>query len=76
MASCAARFMSDFYESVDGLDNDGSVAREWKGQSVSTGGTTANQVRLAGLVVGKLTQKKRLTDPKPLPDAMRMATSR
>ena len=55
-------FMSDFYDSVDGLDNDGSVAREWKGQSVSTGGTTANQVRLAGLVVGKLTQKKRLTD--------------
>ena len=29
-----------------------------------TGGTTANQVRLAGLVVGKLTQKKRLTGTK------------
>ena len=55
-------FMSDFYDSVDGLDNDGSVAREWKGQSVSPGGTTAKQVRLAGLVVGKLAQKKRLTD--------------
>src|SRR5262245_37924109 len=55
-------FMSDFYESVDGLDNDGSVAREWKGKTVNTGGTTATQVRLAGLVVGKLVQKKRLTE--------------
>jgi 5-methyltetrahydropteroyltriglutamate--homocysteine methyltransferase len=54
--------MSDFYESVDGLDNDGSVAREWKGQSAGPGGTTASQVRLAGLVIGTLTQKKRLTD--------------
>ena len=26
-------FMSDFYESVDGLDNDGSIARAWKGQA-------------------------------------------
>jgi 5-methyltetrahydropteroyltriglutamate--homocysteine methyltransferase len=55
-------FMSDFYESVGGLDHDGSVAREWQGRSISSGGTTAQQVRLAGLVVGKLTQKKRLTD--------------
>ena len=25
-------FMGDFYESIDGLDNDGSIARAWKGQ--------------------------------------------
>ena len=26
-------FMGDFYDSVEGLDNDGSIARSWKGQS-------------------------------------------
>jgi 5-methyltetrahydropteroyltriglutamate--homocysteine methyltransferase len=49
-------FMSDFYESVDGLDHDGSIARAWSGTA------TARDTRpLAGLVVGKIRQTKRLT---------------
>jgi 5-methyltetrahydropteroyltriglutamate--homocysteine methyltransferase len=49
-------FMTDFYDSVDGIDKDGSIARAWKGDA-RTGG--ANLV--AGLVVDKIKQKKRLT---------------
>ena len=53
-------FMSDFYESVDGLDHDGSIARAWKGQSGA--GEDANAgARLTGLVVAPIRQKKRLT---------------
>jgi 5-methyltetrahydropteroyltriglutamate--homocysteine methyltransferase len=50
-------FMSDFYESVDGLDNDGSVARQWHGQP-GAGSEGANPV--TGLVVAPIHQKKRL----------------
>src|SRR6187551_1499843 len=56
-----SQFMGDFYESVDGLDNDGSIARAWTGQSASG---SAGGVALApptGLVVDKIRQKKRLT---------------
>jgi 5-methyltetrahydropteroyltriglutamate--homocysteine methyltransferase len=53
-------FMSDFYESVDGLDHDGSVARAWKGQS-GAGSEGANPFPLTGLVVAPIRQKKRLT---------------
>jgi len=45
-------FMTDFYDSVDGLDTTGAIAREWKG------GTTTN--RLYGIVVEKVRQKRRL----------------
>ena len=31
-------FMSDFYESVDGLDKGDEVARSWKGASAATSG--------------------------------------
>jgi 5-methyltetrahydropteroyltriglutamate--homocysteine methyltransferase len=48
-------FMSDFYESVEGLDDDGSIARTWKGTSGASSGDA-----LKGLVVGTITQKKRL----------------
>ena len=52
-------FMSDFYESIEGLDHDGSIARAWKGApSVAAGAAT---IPLAGLVVSKITQTKRLT---------------
>jgi 5-methyltetrahydropteroyltriglutamate--homocysteine methyltransferase len=48
-------FMSDFYESVDGLEDAGSVIRAWKGQSGAHGDVT-------GLVIVRpITQKKRLT---------------
>ena len=48
-------FMSDFYDSIDGIDRDGSIARLWRGQS----GLQDN--RLIGIVVEKIRQKKRLT---------------
>ena len=50
-------FMSDFYESVEGLDHDGSIARAW----TSAGATGATRP-LAGLVVSRITQTKRLTE--------------
>jgi 5-methyltetrahydropteroyltriglutamate--homocysteine methyltransferase len=59
-----SQFMGDFYESVEGLDNDGSIARAWKGQSApgalrqSSGQAVAPPM---GLVVGKIRQTKRLT---------------
>ena len=49
-------FMSDFYESIDGLDHDGAIARAWS----STTGTRDTRP-LAGLVVSKIRQTKRLT---------------
>jgi 5-methyltetrahydropteroyltriglutamate--homocysteine methyltransferase len=47
-------FMTDFYDSVDGLDMDGSIARAWHGDA-------ATSARLTGIVVEKIKQKKRLT---------------
>ncbi|MBV8841495.1 MAG: hypothetical protein JO307_01680 [Bryobacterales bacterium] len=48
-------FMSDFYDSVEGLDKDGSIGRIWQGQS------GAKDNRLIGIVVEKIRQTKRLT---------------
>src|SRR4029453_14971719 len=47
-------FMSDFHESVEGLDMDGSIARAWQGGQEHSG-------HLMGIVVEKIKQKKRLT---------------
>ena len=60
-----AGFMSDFYDSVDGLDRGGEIARAWKGGSSTIGGTSgagAARSCLAGVATGKIVQKKRLTD--------------
>jgi 5-methyltetrahydropteroyltriglutamate--homocysteine methyltransferase len=46
-------FMHDFYDSVEGLDMDGAVARSWKGGE----GTK----QLKGIVVDKIRQTKRLS---------------
>jgi methionine synthase II (cobalamin-independent) len=46
-------FMSDFYDSVEGLDRDGSVARAWS--------ATTTAVPLKGLVIDRIRQTKRLT---------------
>lgn len=54
-------FMSDFYESVEGLDNDGSIARAWKGDGGANVEGTNPLALLTGLVVGTIAQKKRLT---------------
>ena len=50
-------FMSDFYDSVSGLDLDGSVARAWKGQAATAGKATSP---LVGLVVDKIAPTRRL----------------
>ena len=55
-------FMGDFYESVEGLDHDGSIARMWKGQSGAESGGGAGVAQLTGLVVGKLRQTRRLAE--------------
>jgi 5-methyltetrahydropteroyltriglutamate--homocysteine methyltransferase len=49
-------FMSDFHESVEGLDNTGEIMRAWQG---AQGGSS--KARLTGIVVDRLRQKKRLT---------------
>jgi 5-methyltetrahydropteroyltriglutamate--homocysteine methyltransferase len=46
-------FMSDFHESVEGLDLTGSIARKWHGSNALTGGP-------GGIVVDKVRQTKRL----------------
>jgi 5-methyltetrahydropteroyltriglutamate--homocysteine methyltransferase len=50
-------FMSDFHESVEGLDDGGEIARTWKGQP---SGPTKRSPRLPGIVIDKIKQKKRL----------------
>ena len=56
-----SQFMGDFYESVEGLDNDGSIARAWKGQSGAGSDSGVAVAQPTGLVVDKIKQKKRLT---------------
>jgi 5-methyltetrahydropteroyltriglutamate--homocysteine methyltransferase len=48
-------FMSDFHESVEGLDPNGEIVRLWKGNEPQLSGS------LAGIVCEKIRQKKRLT---------------
>jgi 5-methyltetrahydropteroyltriglutamate--homocysteine methyltransferase len=60
-----AGFMSDFYDSVEGLDHGGEIARAWKGAPTAIGGTSgagAARSGLAGVAAGKIVQTKRLTD--------------
>lgn len=57
-----AGFMSDFYESVSGLDRGGEILRTWKGASSTIGGTSGTKTGGAvGVVVEKLRQTKSLT---------------
>ncbi|HVH29411.1 MAG TPA: hypothetical protein VM818_21810 [Vicinamibacterales bacterium] len=59
-----AGFMSDFYDSVEGLDQTGEIARAWKGAPSAIGGTSGRDAArsgLAGLAVARIVQKKRLT---------------
>jgi 5-methyltetrahydropteroyltriglutamate--homocysteine methyltransferase len=51
-------FMSDFYDSVEGLDQRGEVVRAWKGSAASK---TFGVGALPGVVVEKIRQTKRLT---------------
>jgi 5-methyltetrahydropteroyltriglutamate--homocysteine methyltransferase len=51
-------FMSGFYDSVQGLDNGADIARAWKGAATAQRAPTGI---LAGVVVEKIKQTKRLT---------------
>jgi 5-methyltetrahydropteroyltriglutamate--homocysteine methyltransferase len=51
-------FMSDFHESVEGLDDGGEVARRWKGEASAV--KDDRFTRLTGIVIDKVKQKKRL----------------
>jgi 5-methyltetrahydropteroyltriglutamate--homocysteine methyltransferase len=48
-------FMSDFNESVEGLDEGEAIARSWQG------GGAASPSRVGGVAVAKIRQKRRLT---------------
>jgi len=52
-------FMSDFYESVEGLDDDGAIARSWKADTGGSGSAAVSSP-LTGLVVERIRQMKRL----------------
>ena len=52
-------FMSDFNESVAGMDNQEEIARSWKAGSGAVALSVSN--RLPGVVSEKIRQKKRLT---------------
>jgi 5-methyltetrahydropteroyltriglutamate--homocysteine methyltransferase len=55
-------FMSDFYESVDGLDREGEIQRAWTGAASAIGGTSGiARGGVAGIVVRKIRQTKPLT---------------
>lgn len=51
-------FMSDFNDSVVGLDNAAAIERDWK---IEGGALVGLKNRLPGVVVGKIRQKRRLT---------------
>jgi 5-methyltetrahydropteroyltriglutamate--homocysteine methyltransferase len=53
-------FMTDFYESVSGLDMDGSILRAWQGASGEVTPDPTKLSRLTGVVVEKIKQTKRL----------------
>jgi 5-methyltetrahydropteroyltriglutamate--homocysteine methyltransferase len=55
-------FMSDFYESVEGLDHGGQVARTWKGAAAGAQATGSSSFpSLPGIVFEKIRQTRRLT---------------
>jgi 5-methyltetrahydropteroyltriglutamate--homocysteine methyltransferase len=57
-----AGFMSDFYESVEGLDRGGEVQRTWTGASSAIGGTSGVATGGAvGVAIEKIRQTKPLT---------------
>jgi 5-methyltetrahydropteroyltriglutamate--homocysteine methyltransferase len=51
-------FMSDFNDAVEGIDESDNLLRTWQ---ASVGGTASQPSRVPGIVVGKIKQKRRLT---------------
>jgi 5-methyltetrahydropteroyltriglutamate--homocysteine methyltransferase len=55
-------FMSDFYESVEGLDRSSEMERVWKGAAAGAAPvSTLQSVALPGIVVEKIRQTRRMT---------------
>ena len=54
-------FMSDFNDSVEGLDNAEDIARDWKIEGSGANTLVGLKNRLPGVVVSKVRPKKRLT---------------
>ena len=54
-----AGFMSDFHDSVEGLDTSGAVSRTWK--SAAASGAASTMVSLAGIVTERIRQVRRFT---------------
>jgi 5-methyltetrahydropteroyltriglutamate--homocysteine methyltransferase len=55
-------FMSDFYESVEGLDRSGGVQRVWSGAAAGAAPvSTLQSIALPGIVVEKIRQTRRMT---------------
>ncbi|MGP0076237.1 MAG: methionine synthase [Bryobacteraceae bacterium] len=54
-------FMSDFNDSVEGLDDAEAIGRDWKIAGSGTSAVAGRKDRLPGVVVAKIRQKKRLT---------------
>jgi len=55
-------FMSDFNDSVEGLNKAASIARDWKTEAAGKSAVTRIETRLPGVVIDKIRQKKRLTE--------------
>jgi 5-methyltetrahydropteroyltriglutamate--homocysteine methyltransferase len=54
-------FMSDFNDSVEGLDDAEAIARDWKIEGSGASALAGLKNRLPGVVIAKIRQKKRLT---------------
>src|SRR6202034_365858 len=54
-------FMSDFNDSVEGLDDAEAIARDWKIEGSGASALAGLKHRLPGGVIAKIRQKKRLT---------------
>jgi 5-methyltetrahydropteroyltriglutamate--homocysteine methyltransferase len=54
-------FMSDFNDSVEGLDDAEAIARDWKIEGRGANALAGLKNRLPGVVIAKIRQKKRLT---------------
>ena len=58
-----AGFMSDFYDSVEGLDHGGEIARDWKGSSGASapiGGTSGSGAAMEGNLLSENDQWRKL----------------
>lgn len=55
-------FMSDFHDSVEGLNRAAAISRDWKTEASGKSAVTRIETRLPGVVIGKIRQTKRLAE--------------